>query len=182
MSIEVEVKVPVNNLDEIRNKLVKLGARYLETRLETDIYLNHPSRDFSKTGEALRIRVSNGSCLLTYKSALDGTMKVRRELEVQCSNASVLLEILEALGFHPMIKISKIREVYELKDNIRLYLDEVRFLGRFLEIEVTCPSNRREEAEAIIKNLISSLKLSGPLITIPYIELIFRKRNTQGKC
>ena len=65
--LEVEIKAYCDNTSALRESLYSIGADYIETRDEQDIYFNHPSRDFGKTDEALRLRFINGKCKVTYK-------------------------------------------------------------------------------------------------------------------
>ncbi len=174
--LEVEVKVAVRDLNQVRSRLKELGARKLASRREEDVYFNHPHRDFSKTKEALRVRISPEGCILTYKAAMSGTYKIRREIETRCSDATALLRILEALGFQPIVRIVKLREEYQLDEHIKLCLDHVERLGDFVEIEILCRPENIKEAERRIKAIVSRLGLEGPLITAPYLELMLTRQ------
>lgn len=61
MSIEVEIKVKIQNRKQILDSLKKIG--FLENRcvIETDIYYNSKHYDFATLGEALRIRTKRKS-------------------------------------------------------------------------------------------------------------------------
>ena len=65
--LEIEVKAYCDDFPEVRMRLEASGAHFLESRVEEDLYFNHPSRDFGKTDEALRLRRVNNNCKITYK-------------------------------------------------------------------------------------------------------------------
>ena len=55
VTIEVEVKFRVANLEDIEYQLLEWGAKLVEIVVQRDHYFNHPSRDFAKSDEALRM-------------------------------------------------------------------------------------------------------------------------------
>lgn len=102
-----------------------------ETQLDT--YVQHPSRDFRKTNEALRVREANGIFLLVYKGPrLPAKIKKRREIEYHVS--AEVFELFEALGFKKHCTIKKRRRFYRI-DGMSVVLDDVDGLGSFIEIE-----------------------------------------------
>ena len=56
MHYEVEMKFPVAEMAGLESKLARLGATVAASQTEVDTYFAHPSRDFARTDEALRIR------------------------------------------------------------------------------------------------------------------------------
>lgn len=145
--LEVEIKAYCDNPAEIREKLEEIGADYIETRKEQDIYFNHPSRDFGITDEAFRLRLVNGKGRITYKGPkLSNETKARIEHETGIEDPEVLLSILNALGFVRSGEISKTRELYILKD-MEITLDSIVGLGDFVEIEKQCLMSRDAEME-----------------------------------
>ena len=128
--LEVEVKVRID-IEEVKGKLSKLGARFIRDQHQLDTYFHHPCRDFKKSDEALRVRAVSGKCLLTYKGRrLDSQTKTREEIEVD----NKIFDILKALTFSKVRRIEKQRSFYRW-DNLKIFLDKVEGLGEFLEIE-----------------------------------------------
>ena len=76
--LEVEIKAYCDNIHEIRQGITSLGGESLGPRDETDIYYNHPERDFAETDEALRIRKVDKKYILTYKGPKIGTRSKTR--------------------------------------------------------------------------------------------------------
>ena len=58
--IETEIKVKINNLGELREKIYNLKGIYKLSLEHEDTYFNMPEglRDFQNTDEALRVRSS----------------------------------------------------------------------------------------------------------------------------
>jgi adenylate cyclase class 2 len=145
--LEIEIKAYCDNPSEIRERLDKIGADYIETRKEEDIYFNHPARDFGKTDEALRLRFVNGKCRVTYKGPkVSSETKARIEHETGIEDIEVFSRILDSLGFTRNGEIKKVRELYVLKD-MEITLDSIEGLGDFVEIEKQCLMSRNAELE-----------------------------------
>lgn len=167
--LEVEIKSRCDDLDEIKNRIVDLGGTFISTELEEDFYFNHPSRDFGKTDEALRIRKVNDMIFCTYKGPkLGGKTKTRFEKEVQIHDADAMQEILIKLGFVLYGKVQKKRDVYLLNE-VTICCDDVKGLGKFVELEMI--SNNRDEAEKRLFALAEKLGLSE-FITASYLEMV----------
>ncbi|OKY79144.1 MAG: Adenylate cyclase CyaB, class 2 (thermophilic) [Candidatus Methanohalarchaeum thermophilum] len=130
--IEVEVKAKLSNKTE---RKVKNKFNFKKEIKQTDYYFNHPNRDFKKTDEALRIRKTNTDTYLTYKgSKLDEKSKSREEYEIKVSDFEETKKILTKLSFRKPKEVKKTRQVYE-KDSTKIYIDNVKGLGKFIEVE-----------------------------------------------
>jgi len=136
--MEVELKVPVENLDEFANKAEKLGYELVQPRhLESNVLYDYPDRSLSLTGCLLRVRDMGDKALFTFKgkAIAHERYKVRPEEEVVCDDGEKLREILENVGFRAYYRYEKYRKEYRAPDAF-LCLDEVPF-GFFLELEGT---------------------------------------------
>ena len=117
MVIEVEMKFKIDGLQELEYLLTERGAKLKEIANQRDIYFSHPSKDFAKTDEALRIREVSDKKYLTYKGPkFDSKSKTRVELNVEFNNANKLASILDSLGFKQVLVVSKERKTYLYKD------------------------------------------------------------------
>ena len=67
LRIEADIKVKVKDFKEIRRLLKEMGAKKISEEEETDIYFQHPCRNFRDTDEALRIRRTGERITLTYR-------------------------------------------------------------------------------------------------------------------
>ncbi len=173
--IEVEIKVKIDNKDEITNKLKKLGFKFIKKKFQEDIYFNGINRDFRKTDEALRIRDDDGTFFVTYKGPkLDNISKTREEIEVKIEDKEKMRQIFKKLGFKEVHPIRKIREIYK-KDNIIASIDNVEGLGIFLELEKSISDSEITKKDEILNELLDLLKSlnisKDKIIRKSYLEL-----------
>ena len=174
---EVEIKAKIENFDSLKEKLNQLGAVQKNIIKMEDIYFKHPSRDFAMTDEALRIRKTDDTKILTYKGPkLDEITKTRKEIEMEITDQKKLKSILIKLGFIEVPKIKKKRVIYEL-DDYSICLDEVDFIGKYIEIEseVAIEEDRIKKTEELI-NFAEQLGIDKEsFIRKSYLELIKEK-------
>ena len=174
--LEVETKIKVGDHALLKRRLGELGAVFRRTVTQRDRYYRSPLRDFARTDEALRLRLEDGSAILTYKGPKRPSPvgKAREEISVAVSSGEEFEEILNYLGFFPVAEVRKRREEFEWK-GAEICLDEVEGLGQFAEIEVLC-GDGQEQAEKIIDSIKGALGLSGPHIPESYLELILARQ------
>lgn len=135
--IEVESKFWSPGNDKVEKILVGLGAKRVSHESTEDVYFAHPSRDFGRTDEALRLRKRDGISELTYKgprTRVEGA-KAREEITLSTGNPLEAQRIVERLGFTEFIVIRKNRTSYTL-DELKVEVDEVEGLGEFVELEI----------------------------------------------
>jgi adenylate cyclase class 2 len=164
--LEVEQKYRVPSLAPLHQRLVAIQARRLADEEQLDLYLQHPARDFSISGEAFRLRRINGNAVITYKGPRqEGPIKVRTEIELPLAEDTDgdWLEILERLGFRRVHTIRKHRSLYlwpKAAQPLSVMLDEVDGLGFFVELEVIVDHpNQLAQAQASIQNVALELGL-----------------------
>ena len=157
---------------------------------ETDVYYNHPSRDFVQTDEALRIRhrVIQGKSQLriTYKGPkLDVLTKTRKELELplavqseqDCSELKCKWDVLlQALGFNPVGSVYKIRRKIQFVWDgvpVELSLDRLPAInGYFAEVELIAQTESDlDAARAKLFQIADSLKLVK-IVKKSYLNLV----------
>jgi adenylate cyclase class 2 len=166
---EVELKFPLSDVASVVRDLGACGAREVQTVEQSDLYFNHPARDFEQTDEALRIRSVGNEHFVTYKGpVVDTQTKTRREIELALAGADAgaqFSEILRFLGFRPVRQVRKRRRLYALvwRDReIDVALDEVFGLDPFLEIETLADEASRPSANEAILDLAQRLRLAQP--------------------
>jgi adenylate cyclase class 2 len=169
--LEIEVKAYCDDLPAVAGKLAAMGGRSLGSIRERDLYLNHPSRDFSTTDEALRLRRAGDSVIMTYKGPKIGlAAKTRREIEVPVGDFEAALLILETLGFARVGTVVKDRDRF-LLEGIEISLDRVEDLGDFVELETR--GGNRQAAEDKLFLMAERLGLET-FERRSYLELILR--------
>lgn len=183
--LEVEQKYHVDDVASLLRELDNLSATELPHEVHHDRYFNHPSRDFSQTDEALRIRCINGAPSVTYKGPKHpGAIKVREELEfsvgTEDKDGLLLQKLLRKLSFHEVMVVSKTRRSFALADRalpMTVTVDDVQELGQFAEIEVLAADQQQvETAKALILELAENLGLrkSEPK---SYLRMVLERSN-----
>lgn len=181
--IEVELKFPVESIDETRQQFVDLGATSCLVSNQSDEYFNDPMRDFAKLDLALRIRRCEENYMLTFKGPnLDQTAKIRQEIEIPLVNESAALQmkrVFEGIGFSPVAKVVKRREELILKwqnENVHICLDAVDEVGVFVELELVVEDETKSPAaKRVLQTLGEAVGLTGAVRT-SYLEMLLRNR------
>ena len=140
--IEVEIKLPANNLQEIKGILLQNGFVEEHHVREHDIYF-YGERQIKARGEALRIReitdFISGKVLaqINFKGQkMDQQTMTRQELETELASAKIGVQLLSAIGFYPVApEVIKDRQTLVCGD-MTACLDQVTGLGEFLELEI----------------------------------------------
>ena len=171
--LEIEIKALCPDLEKFKIRIIESGGVFESAGSERDIYYNHPCRDFRKTYEAFRIRISGSDTYITYKGPKIGDRaKTRFELETPITSADDMDVILEKLGFVKSGEVIKVREIYKISD-ITICLDRVQGLGDFVELEII--SEDKEQAEKIIFDMAEKFGLDK-FERRSYLELLLLKK------
>ncbi|MBC8870609.1 MAG: class IV adenylate cyclase [Planctomycetes bacterium] len=182
MQFEVEQKFPVADLADIEYRLSVLGATFVDEVVQVDRYFAHPSRDFAKTDEAIRIRQVGDANFITYKGPkIDTTTKTRKEIELPLHDGQRQAEqwgsLLGALGFAPVAVVRKRRRNAHIAwqdAEIEVALDQVGDLGDFVELELNADEESLDVAKPKIQSLADELGLTGSE-QLSYLELLLAK-------
>jgi len=167
--VEIEVKIIINDIDEVIGKVLDHGAQLEKERhLETNILYDFPSRSLYKMNHALRVRKTNKKTFLTFKGTPQRSrkFKVRDEYETEVRNDKQLKKILKSIGLIPSFQYEKYRRIFRYK-NLKICLDETK-IGNFLELE-----GPRGEIVKITRTLGFSKK---EFIKKDYVELLKKEK------
>lgn len=137
MAFNLELKIKIDSFKEFENILNKNKAEYKGVIKQKDIY-------YKFNNGLLKLRIENDTyTLIKY---------IRNEKNKRWSN----YELLELKGKNPekylneiLIKevvVEKKRKLY-LFNNTRIHLDDVRNLGKFLELETLLISDRKDATQ-----------------------------------
>ena len=181
--IEIEVKARIEDLKNIEREIIAAGATPIGIENQADTYYNAPFRDFGSTDEAVRIRVQDDACFLTYKGPkMDKISKTRKEFEIKIDDVTNMGNILSSLGFYPVATIVKKRKKY-LMDDFNIALDDVRNLGYFIEIEISAknPVNYEDKVESIFR-FIEKLGMSrSSTVRESYLEMLLGESQMKNR-
>jgi adenylate cyclase, class 2 len=166
--LEIEQKYARADFALLERRLREWDAVVSEVHEEADHYFNAPDRDFAQTDEAFRLRRIGSANYLTYKGPKQRAgVKVRTELEIPLlpgdDAADNMTRLLTHLGYRFVAVVKKRRRTAPLERagfSFTVCLDEVDGLGRFAEVEVLAPEDRRADAEQALTRLATELGLS----------------------
>jgi len=172
--LEIEVKIRIDDLPAIREKLAGMGAQVLQERhLEDDTFYDFRGRELTRKKMALRLRLRGRRAILTFKGTPRPSrrFKVREELETEVRNDKQARRILKALGLVPVFRYAKQRALLRL-GRVRLCLDETA-VGNFLEIE-----GERNRITALLRSLGIPAR---SMIKRDYVDLLQEAGRTKKK-
>jgi len=134
-ALEREIKLRFDDVESARAAILRAGATPLRCRrLQEDCLLDTQDDDLRERRCVLRVRVESGRSLLTFKGPVQPSlMKLREELETIVGDGTIVVHMLEQLGFRVWFRYQKYREEFAL-DDVLLALDETP-VGTFVEIE-----------------------------------------------
>ncbi len=163
---------------QAREKLLSIGVQERDHRIQTDLYLEHPSLDYRLTDEAFRIRCQEwkeerrSDMHLTYKGPrISERTKTRTEHELPLGPKATregALKLFGSLGFNFSKEVVKERWTFDHGDMI-LCIDVVLGLGAFMEAEVM-----GDDIEGGEERILAFLEENGWNDTenISYMELL----------
>jgi len=188
--LEIELKAALRGVDEeaLPSRMIALGFSPEYECREADAYYNGVSRDFRRTDEALRVREHTQDGVtrarVTYKGPkADAVSQTRPELETAVADAGTMRAILEALGYVPVLTVSKARHGYAgggAYADVHLCLDTVDGLGAYLELEIVAPdgisATEKESRIALLLSLLDMLDIPRENLTrSSYLELLMAR-------
>jgi adenylate cyclase class 2 len=180
MPVELEVKIRVERLEEVRVRLRALRAESRGSVLETNRFFDTTNRSLYKAGKGLRLRTNRNintnqsTHIITFKGPKSpGPLKRREEIEVTVDDPDAATSILQALDYTITLSFEKRRETWQF-GACEIALDELPLLGTFVEIE--------GPDEASIRHVQRQLGLDGlPTITNAYSGLLMDHLKSQGR-
>jgi len=138
---EVEVKYPLNNPDIVSKTLEGLNAeKRTDSQYQLDVYFTPHHKNFLDNdivSEWLRIRKTAKKCSVNFKRWLPIGAKIRThcdEYEVNIEDVQPMEMIFNALDFHEIIRVEKIRNSWVI-EGTEVSIDNVEGLGSFIELE-----------------------------------------------
>lgn len=147
---EVEVKILDINVEEIKKKLLELGAKKI-----FDGKIHYKTFDFSDNflrnkRQHLRVRKMGDKVEVTHKGTpeqVDG-FKIRREIETHVEDFDAMCEIFEKLGMSRVYEAEKLRQTYKL-ENAKIEFDTYPGIKTYLEIETSDEKELMKTVQAL---------------------------------
>jgi predicted adenylyl cyclase CyaB len=166
-----EIKTRIRNTDRIRKLAVSYfcGEKFLHyTEQQEDIYYR------VKNGR-LKLRIINSSSgtLIFYKRGNKKGKRISDYLLAPVPEPDELSRILGSL-FNELVRVKKKREIFRTGE-VRIHIDSVSELGKYLEFEVIF--NSFKKAELTMKELIEHFGLDEKkFIKGSYSDLLLNKK------
>lgn len=141
MNVEVEIKIKIENFEEIKTKVSAVG-KLIKSIKQVDDYFIPYHRDFfaqkPQPTEWLRIRTNPDKVIFEYDKSINkkasGEQECAEEYETVISDPEEFRKILNFLDFKKVVTIDKQREYWDC-GNLEIALDNVDGLGSFIEVE-----------------------------------------------
>jgi len=134
-TLEREIKLRFNDPEAARVAVLAAGSTPVRgRRLQEDSLLDTADELLRRRRSVLRVRVESGRSFLTFKGPVQpSVMKLREELETMVGDGTLMLRVLEELGFLVWFRYQKYREEFAL-DDVIIAIDETP-VGTYVEIE-----------------------------------------------
>lgn len=167
----VELKVRVNSLRILREKLVSLGLDKKSTLHQIDTYFQ------TKKGRFKLREIDSKEFELIYYERPDmseskvSTYEIISFDEVQAKKIKSILGSVQGM----LIAVDKERELWIYK-NTRIHLDDVTYLGEYVELETVVKDISMAEAQAEHYEVIGLLDLDQcEKCDVSYSDLLLKK-------
>jgi adenylate cyclase, class 2 len=185
--LEIEMKFPVACFSRVEELMQRWHAVAKPALDEADHYFNAPDRDFGKTDEAFRLRRIGNDNRITYKGPKHaGPAKTRTEIELALAEgvetAEQFCRLVEHLGYRAVAVVHKRRTIYAARRDgwdLEVCCDDVEEIGRFVEVEIVTPDERKADAEATLQRVSAELGLHESERR-SYLEMLLTKRGVSG--
>lgn len=165
MNIEVEIKVKIDDFEEIKEKVSNLG-KLMKSIKQIDDYYVPCQRDFfvhkPQPIEFLRVRTNPDKVVFEYTRTInmenDGSYEHAEEYETEILDKVEFEKILGFLDFKKIVTVDKNREYWDC-GNIEVALDKIAGLGSFIEAEAKGDFKNSDEARLVCLNFLEDLGL-----------------------
>ena len=171
--VNFEFKARLRNESQVRAALKRLRARYVGTDRQVDTYFNV---------EAGRLKIREGkieNALIFYHRT--NSAKARRSsVELMLLPRRNPLRLILGEAIKPKVVVDKRREIYFV-GNVKIHLDNVRRLGKFVEVEAITRtgSMRRARTQALKFQKLFGVA-AGDIVPLSYSDMILRQSNHSG--
>lgn len=145
----LEIKTRVPDWERIRTELGRLGARDDGPETQHDLFYAAPHGRLK-----LRLSSRDGAALIHYRREDAPRVRASDYTRVPVADGEALARLLDA-ALGRTGEVRKHRHLFWV-DNVRVHLDEVEGLGRFLELEAVVDADHpddvcRRRAEALLQ-------------------------------
>lgn len=165
----VELKARVGDHEFLKKKLSALGAEYVGTFRQSDLYFVVPEGRL----KLREVEASDVAELIYYDREDIAGPKSDDAFLLRVHDSEDLKAILKKI-LTPSVRIDKVREIYMYKGT-QIHLDTVEKLGMFIEFERRTADNSKvvEADRVILEQLMKTLEIDPDnLVTLSYSDLV----------
>jgi len=168
MALNLELKVKIRSHDEVITLLNSIKCEITNTLTQKDTYYKYPKG-------LLKLREQNGKFqLVKYQRNGRSTERWSDYSILHLSGDNVEKYLEELFEVETIVK--KVRNLYIYK-NTRIHLDEVKKLGKYLELETVVEEITQEEAKQQFEDVINLLNLESLTgIRNSYKDLVLKNK------
>lgn len=160
--IEIEIKLPLQNPDEVRKFLNKNATLVSENVYQKDSYYIPIHRDFLDVAypfEWLRLRKSPKGMFITYKHFFPENAEKTDycdEFETQIDNIEAMEKMFKSLDFKDAVVVEKSRTVWILEE-VEIAIDDVTDLGYYIELEAKGNFENPKDGKSYLYEMLEKL-------------------------
>lgn len=181
MWYEVETKIPVSNFKELKKKIETI-CDFVKKENKSDSYYAISSKEYPR--KAFRVRKIKNNFIINFKKKkkelYSENIVVKEEYEFSVNDLNNFLSLMKDLGFNLWLKKHKDSYEYTYKKNkrLRVELNNVQYLGWFIEIEYLCQKKEIAHAKKAIKEFLTDLDVNKKEINnTGYTKILWKKIN-----
>lgn len=169
MPANIEIKARVDDFNSLQHKAEKLSDTPCQVIPQEDTFFNCPQG-------RIKLRESapdHGQVVYYLRQDVKGPKHSEYKVFETNDPAGLKMILAEAYGVRGVV--TKVRYLYMIGQT-RIHLDDVKGLGKFMELEVVLrPDQSDAEGQAIAENLMHRLGIKeGDLIDTAYMDLMER--------
>lgn len=175
--IEVEAKIKISNPAKFRTRIAEI-AMFKEKEKKIDSYYTLEKNKSKYPKKSLRVRKINHSYQINFKQKLSYLKGIyaKDEHEFEFTDIDNFRILIKNFGFRLWLIKEKYSEIYEIKKNFHIELNNVKNLGWFIEIEYLTDKKNIAKARKEIQGTIKKLVLEKEkIIKEGYTKLLWNK-------
>ncbi|MEE8341099.1 MAG: class IV adenylate cyclase [Candidatus Neomarinimicrobiota bacterium] len=162
----IEIKAKINDYKKVKRLVEDLCSNPIETEQQKDTFFNTPKG-------RLKLRESDGTSAIMYYFRPNSHEPKQSDIALSFTDNSDTLKIVldKSIGIRGIVV--KKRILYK-HGQTRIHLDDVKGLGKFIELEVVLkPDQTSNDGEIIAYKLMDKFGIQKTdLIDVAYIDLI----------
>jgi adenylate cyclase, class 2 len=167
--VNFEFKARLRDESRVRGVLKQLRARYVGMDHQVDTYFHVPSG-------RLKVREGKIENALIFYQRSNSPRPRRSSIELMLLPPRNALRAILSEALRPLVVVDKKREIYFV-GNVKIHLDRVRGLGKFLEVEAITRTGRlnRARGRALRFRKIFGI-VPGDIVSQSYSDLVLKKQ------